>query len=332
MAEVLSQDEVNALLRGISDLEGEMETTASTDGVEAYDFASQERIIRGRMPTLEIVMDKLARSLRQTLSASFSRSIFANVAGIGMRKFGSFIKSLPVPSSMHIFRLPPLKGAAMLYLEARLVFAMIDYFFGGAGEPTVKIEGRDFTAIETRLIKRIVDRLLVDFETAMRCVHPIRAEYGRSEINPLFAAIVPPSDLVVKIDFEIQMEHCTGQLVFCVPYSSLEPIRDKLSSSFQSERLEVEYRWTEQIRSAMGAAELDLEVLLGSTFTTVKEVREWEPGTVLQLQQRPAEPLTLRVEGKPRFRVYPGEANGNTAVQVVERIPRIPSEGTGERG
>ncbi|MCA9771585.1 MAG: flagellar motor switch protein FliM [Myxococcales bacterium] len=325
MAEVLSQDEVNALLRGISDLEGDPEQVAAVNGVEAFDFASQERIIRGRMPTLEIVMDKLARSLRQTLSMTFSRSIYANVSGIGMRKFGSFIKSLPVPSSMHIYKLPPLKGAAMLYLEARLVFAMIDYFFGGPGEPTVKIEGRDFTAIETRLIKKVVDRLLLDLETALSCIHPIRVEYGRSEINPLFAAIVPPSDLVVKIDFEVQMEHCSGQIVFCIPYSSLEPIREVLSSSFQSERFEIEYRWTEVIREIIGEADMELEVLLGKSTTTVGAVRDWAPGTVLTLNQRPSDPLTLLVEGEPRFRAYPGDANGNTAVQVVERIDALPA-------
>ncbi|MBZ0254241.1 MAG: flagellar motor switch protein FliM [Candidatus Methylomirabilis sp.] len=315
---VLSQDEVNALLKGISTLEVDAPQSETAEAA-LFDFTNQERIIRGRMPTLEIVMDKLARALRQSLSSIFSRSIFVNVSTIGMRKFGSFIKSLPVPSSMHIFKMPPLKGVAMVYMEARLVFSLIDYFFGGPGAPTMKIEGRDFTPIESRLIGKIVEKILSDFEAAMACVQPTRVGYVRSEINPLFAAIVPPSDLVVKIDLEVEMEHCTGQIVFCIPYSLFEPIKERLTSSFQSERLEVDYRWTRTIRKILGEAPLDLQVNLGTARISLEQLRDLKVGDVITLEKPVTEPLELTVQGFPRFKVRPGEMNGSKAVEVVGR-------------
>jgi len=318
---VLSQDEVNALLGGLDEEGGEQsgDPQAAPEAMP-YDFANQERIIRARMPTLEIAMDKLARSLRQTLSTAFGRSIFASVAGIGMRKFGSFIKTLPVPASMHIFKLAPLKGSAMVYLEGRLVFSLIDYFFGGPGAPTAKIEGRDFTPIELRLISKVVRQILADFEKALRAIHPLEAEYTRSEINPMFAGIVAPTDLVIKVDLEIEMEHCTGQISWCLPYAMIEPIRDKLSSSFQSERAESDDRWTKPVHDCLVGAEVDLQVNLGRTELSLQRLRNLKTGDTLMLNQHAGDPLNLLVEGNPRFRVYPGEINGFAAVQVVERV------------
>jgi len=208
MNQVLTQDEINALLRGLSD--GDIETDAvqesPTQATRQYDLASQERIIRGRMPTMELIHDRFARSFRTSLSKFLGRTCFVNVGSIEIVKFGMFMKKLPLPSSLHVFRMPPLLGYALMVVSTPLVFGIVDVLFGGKGSGKVKIEGREYTPIETRLVGKVVMMCLELLKEAWAPIHPIDLVYARAEFNPLAIAIVPPSDVVIIVTIEVELE------------------------------------------------------------------------------------------------------------------------------
>ena len=207
MSSVLSQGEVDSLLRGISGGEFDSEDGFKADESDAvpYDLSSQDRIVRGRMPTLEIVHDRFVRMFRLTLSSALRKVVDISVRATELVKFGEFLKTMPVPCSLNLFRMNPLRGNAIMVLETRLVFTLIDLFFGGTGEVGVRAEGRDFSAIELRMIRRVVVSALEDLQQSWRPVFPVQITYTRSEINPQFVSIVPHSEVVVVTTFDVEM-------------------------------------------------------------------------------------------------------------------------------
>ncbi len=328
MNQFLSQDEVDALLRGIN--EGEVETEQDAGGylgdVQVYDLANQERIIRGRMPTLEIINQKLARQLRAALSGALRRVVDVNALNVDLVKFGEFLKTLPVPTSMHVFRMLPLRGGALLVIESKLVFALIDSFFGGPGSAFVKVEGRDFTSIESHMINRVVSLVFAEMETAWEPVEPIVPELERSEVNPQFVGIVPPSDIVVITPFEVEMDEARGNMTVCIPYSTLEPIRAKLNAAFQSERLELDHSWLKRILRQIEEVEVEASVELGSTQITVQTLLDLQTGDIIRLDQDRDSELIVRVEGVPKFTGLPRVVKQKKAVEIVSRLDPIEEE------
>src|SRR6266851_8701515 len=274
MSQFLSQEEVDALLRGIT--EGDVPTDQGAgqgeDKIRPYDLTNQERIIRGRMPTLEIINQKFARLLRASLSGNLRRVIDVGAQNVEMIKFGEFLKTLPVPTSMHIMRINPLRGGALLVIESKLVFALIDSFFGGPGDFQVQVERRDFTPIETHMILRVVDIIFSDMEKAWESVEPITVELERSEVNPQFVGIVPPSDVVVLTPFEVEMDEANGGLTFCFPYSTIEPLRSKLYAGFQTERLEIDQSWLRRIVQQLQNLEVEMSVEFGAAEIQVRSL------------------------------------------------------------
>jgi flagellar motor switch protein FliM len=324
MSQVLSQDEVDALLRGVSD--GEIETEAEDlgegSGIVAYDLTSQERIIRGRMPTLDIINQRFSRLFRNSLSTALRKVLDVSAVSTDTVKFGEFIKSLPVPASLHIFRMPPLRGFALLVAESKMVFALVDTFFGGSGEAKMKIEGRDFTSIEQRIIKNVVLMALVDLQKAWGPVHPIEMVFVRSEVNPQFAAIVPPTDVVVVILFEVEMDQFSGTITVCLPYSTIEPIIGKLKAGFQSDQLEVDLAWIRRLRERMAMAEVEVKVKLGETGITTRQFLEMKPGDVLALDTDVSDELSVYAGGVQKFKGYPGVVRGNKAIRISQVVAR----------
>ena len=318
MSKILSQDEVDALLKGMSGGEIEVETDTSTgaDGVIVYDLTNQDRIIRGRMPTLEIINDRFARLYRTTLSSALRKIVDMTTTSVDMVKFGEFMRSLPVPTSLHIFKMDPLRGHAIFVLESKLVFNLVETFFGGAGAGDVKIEGRDFTAIEQQLTRKVVMLALKDMEQAWKPVHEVTMVYQRTEINPQFASIVPPSDVVIVVKFEMEMEHAAGTITVCIPYSTIEPIRSKLYAGFQSDQLEVDHEWMRRFRVQLREAQVELTVELGRTMISSGKLLNLKVGDVIKLEKDVGDSLTCMVEGIPKFRGKAGSFRGATAYRV----------------
>ena len=325
MSEVLSQGEVDALLRGVGDGEVETETDEVPEdelGVVPYDLTSQEKIIRGRLPTLDIINQMFSRLFRNTFSTLMRKSVDVSTVSTDTIKFGDFLRSLPVPSSLHIFRMEPLRGHGLMVVESKLVFAVVDTFFGGSGTKETKITGRDFSAIEIRMTKTVVLGALRDLEKAWRPVHAVTTNFVRSEVNPQFAAIVPPSDIVLVILFEIEMESISGTLTICLPYAAIEPIIPKLKAQFQSEEMEVDQVWVRRLRTELLTTQVELVAELGTTTITPQDLMKFKVGDTLMLGNDVTDPLTLKVEQIPKYKAFPGVSRGNKAVQLTETIER----------
>jgi len=323
MAKILSQDEVDALLKGMGGGEVETETDdgASADGVTAYDLTNQDRIIRGRMPTLEIINDRFARFFRQTMSTALRKVVDISAFSIDMIKFGEFMRGLPVPTSLHIFKADPLRGHAVMVIETKLVFNLVDSFFGGSGRGYIKVEGRDFTPIEARLVTKVIKMALEDLEKAWNPVHPLNLSYVRGETNPQFASVVAPTEVVIVIKFEFELEQTVGTLIICLPYSTIEPIRSKLYAGFQSDQLEVDTAWINRFIERVREAEVNMVVEMGRTMITGEDVMNLAVGDVIMLRHDVREPLSIQVEGVPKFKVFAGTSRGQKAVRVVGDIP-----------
>jgi flagellar motor switch protein FliM len=324
MNEVLSQGEVDALLRGVGDGEVETETDEPDDDAEvgSYDLTSQDKIIRGRLPTLDIINSMFSRLFRSTFSSLMRKSADVSVVSTDSIKFGEFLRSLPLPSSLHIFRMEPFRGHGLLVIESKLVFTVVDNFFGGTGNTEAKVTGRDFSFIEIRMIKNVVLAALEDFEKAWKPVHPVTTTYVRSEVNPQFAAIVPPADLVLVLNFDIEMETITGSLTICLPFASIEPVLPKLKAQFQSEELEVDQVWVKRLRTELLLTEVETVVELGSAEVTPSELLKFKVGDTLMLREDAGDSVVVKIEGIPKLKGFPGTSRGNKAVQVSEIIER----------
>lgn len=318
MSKILTQDEVDALLKGMSggEIETETDTVEDDSGVTVYDLTNQDRIIRGRMPTLEIINDRFARILRTTLSGLLRKVIDVSAFSIDMIKFGEFMRALPVPTSLHIFKVDPLRGHGIIVIETKLVFNLVDNFFGGSGRSFVKIEGRDFTAIENKLINKVILIALDDLEKAWNPVHPLKLLYVRSETNPQFASVVAPTEVVIVIKFEVELEQTVGTLIVCLPYSTIEPIRSKLYAGFQSDQLEVDHEWINRFIDQVRQASVNVTIELGQALMTGRDLLDLKKGDVIQLNQDVAEPLMAKVEGVPKFLGFAGVMRGNKAFQI----------------
>lgn len=322
MANILSQEEVDALLRGISggEIETEVVDLQGPSDVMTYDLTSQDRIIRGRMPTLEMTNEKFARMFRSTLSALLRKVTSVNAISTDMVKFGEFLKTIPVPTSMHLFKLEPLRGSALIIVESKIIFMLVDIIFGGSGRSAFKIEGREFTAIESNIIKKVILSALGDLEKAWQSLIGLKISYQRSEINPQFVQLVPPTDVVIVSNFEIEVEYSSGTISVCIPYSTLEPLRDRLQAGYQSEQLEVDKTWIRRFKGGLLASKIDLTARLGSTEINAGEVISLKKGDVIPLSQSPLDPINVYVEGVLKFKGRPVIYKGNQAIQVSQII------------
>jgi flagellar motor switch protein FliM len=324
MNQVLTQDEINSLLRGLSEGDVERDDVEMEDQPNAkkFDLANQERIIRGRMPTMELIHDRFARQFRTSLSNFLGRTCFANVGGIEMIKFGLFMKKLPLPSSLHIFRMPPLSGYALMVVSSPLVFGIIDALFGGGGQGRVKIEGREYTPIETRLIGKVVMMALDVLKDAWAPIHPVDFVYVRSEFNPLAIAIVPPTDSVIIVTIEVELEQESTTLTLCVPYSTIEPLRGKLATGFQSTRLEVDTGVIRRMETNIRQTEINISVQLATGRIKTSELLELQSGDVVSLDTSPNAEAMVMIEGTPKYYGYVGSFHGNRALRITRPIPK----------
>lgn len=320
MEQVLSQGEVDALLRGVSDGQIETETDAPEEvsGVVPYDLTSQEKIVRGRLPTLDIINQMFSRLFRNSFSSLMRKSADISAVSTDSLKFGEFLRSLSVPSSLHVFRMEPLRGFGLMVIESRLVFSFVDNFFGGTGTSDIEAVDRDFSAIEIRMTKKVVQNALEDWERAWKSVHPVACTYVRSEVNPQFAAIVPPTDVVLVIVFDIEMENSSGTATICIPYSMIEPIINKLKANFQSEQMEVDEVWINRLRKELMQTEVEMVAELGQAQMTPRDLLGLQEGNVLMLNKDVSDPLYIKTEGTAKFRGYSGVSRGMKAVQITE--------------
>jgi flagellar motor switch protein FliM len=322
MEKILSQDEVDALLKGLSDgeIDAPRENSSELPGVRMFDLANQDRIVRGRMPTLDIINDRFAKIHRISLSGALRRMLDINVCQAELIKFGEFIRTLPVPTSLHILKVDPLRGHALFMVESRLIFNLVDCFFGGSGRSSYKIEGRDFTSIEYRVINKVVHQVLKDLDQAWQPITPVTFNFVRSEVNPQFATIIPPTDVTIVVRYELEMDRMMGRMALVLPYSTIEPIRSKLYASYQSDQLEVDVEWIARLKKRLRELPVEVMVELGRTQLKGSELINMEVGDVIVLDNEITQPLSVLVEGIPKYGATAGICRGNRAFQVTNDI------------
>lgn len=314
--EFLSQDEVDALLRGVNGEEETKETAEAAGGIRPYNLATQERIVRGRMPTLEIINERLARLIRIGLFNFMRRSPEISVGPVKVLKYNEFVRNLVVPTNLNIMAMRPLRGNALFIFDPSLVFAVIDNLFGGDGRFHTRVEGRDFTQTEQRIIARMLEVIREEFVKAWAPVFPMKPEYVRSEMHTQFANIATPSEIVVTTSFSIEMGAGGGALHICMPYATLEPIRDLLYSSMQGDQAEPDKRWVTMLKKQVQMAEIDLVANLAHANLTVADIMELRVGDIIPIEIDKA--VEACVDNVPIFQCSYGTSGGQYALKVED--------------
>lgn len=319
-SDILNQDEIDALLHGVDS--GAVKTDAPTLPGEArsYDFANQVRIVRGRMPTLEMINERFARLFRISLFNLLRRTPEVAVAPVKMQKFSEYVHSLHVPTNLNLIRILPLRGTGLVVIDPKLVFAAVDNFFGGNGR-YAKIEGREFTATEQRIIHMLLKHIFADVKEAWSHVQRLDVEYINSEINPHFANIVSPTEIVVVTSFHVELDGGGGDIHITMPYAMIEPLRELLDAGVASDRVEHDERWVSALKEEIEDADVELTTLLGRSKITMRGLLEMKAGDVLPCDFTGR--ATVLAEDVPIFRGTFGVSNGQQAVQIEERITRI---------
>lgn len=314
----LSQEEVDALLKGVNGDQDDISAPEDTSGVRTYNLATQERIVRGRMPTLEIINERFARLLRIGLFNFLRRSAEVSVGSVRVSKYSEFIRNLVVPTNLNLIHMKPLRGTALMVFDPGLVFLLVDNLFGGDGRFHTRVEGRDFTQTEQRIILRILDIVFEAYGKSWEPVYPIEFEYIRSEMNTQFANIATPNEVVVSSTFTIELGPVSGQIHFCMPYSMIEPIRDALTSSIQGEALEVDKRWIRLMTQQIQVAEVELVAELGHGKANFDDILNMKVGDVIPISV--PETIQATVDGVPVMECTYGVANGQYALKVEKLL------------
>ncbi len=317
--DLLSQDEIDALLHGVDDGLVQTETAAEPGSVKSYDLTSQDRIVRGRMPTLEMINERFARYTRISMFNMLRRSADVAVGGVQVMKFGEYVHSLYVPTSLNLVKIKPLRGTALFILDAKLVFKLVDNFFGGDGRHA-KIEGREFTPTELRVVRMVLEQAFIDLKEAWQAIMEVNFEYINSEVNPAMANIVGPSEAIVVSTFHIELDGGGGDLHVTMPYSMIEPVREMLDAGFQSDLDDQDERWVKALREDLLDVDGPLSATVARRQLRLRDILHMQPGDVIPVEL--PEEMIMRANGVPSFKVKLGSHKGNLALQVVEAINR----------
>ncbi len=321
-ADLLSQDEIDALLHGVDggDVDTEGDEGFEAGEARSYDFASEDRIVRGRMPTLEMVNERFSRHFRISLFNMLRRSAEISVGGVDMLKFSEYIHTLFVPTSLNLIKVKPLRGTGLLVFEPKLVYILVDNFFGGGGRYHAKIEGREFTPTETRIIHMLMELAFHDLVKAWAPVMDVDFEYMSREVNPQFANIVSPTEVVVVSKIHIELEGGGGDIHITMPYSMLEPIREILDAGVQSDRTDIDDRWITALREEIKNADVELSSQLTEATLSLRDVMKMKAGDIIPIEM--PEKVTLRAEDVPVFRGQLGISNEQLAIKIQEQVER----------
>ncbi|HMV05952.1 MAG TPA: flagellar motor switch protein FliM [Accumulibacter sp.] len=315
----LSQDEVDALLKGVTGDAEEPESGEEIDGgPRPYNLGTQERIVRGRMPTLELVNERFARYLRIGLFNYMHRSTEISVGSIRVQKYSEFTRNLVVPTNLNLVTAKPLRGTALFVFDPSLVFLVVDNMFGGDGRFHTRVEGRDFTATEQRIIQGLLSVVFTEYTRSWKPVYELSFEYVRSEMNSQFANIATPSEIVVSTSFSLEFGGSSADMHICFPYSMIEPIRDLLYSAMQSDQLSTDRRWIIMLRRQLKNAEVEISAQLATTTVTLRHILNMQVGDVIPIDI--PETIVALVDEVPLIECRYGQQGRQYALKVERFI------------
>ena len=320
MSDFLSQDEVDSLLKGVNGESDEAEDQPESEAgaIRSYNLASQERIVRGRMPTLEIINERFARLFRIGLFNFIRRTPEISVGPVRVLKFGEFVRNLSVPTNLNIIQAKPLRGNGLFIFDPNLVFLVVDNMFGGDGRFNTRVEGRDFTQTEQRIIQNMLAVAFEAYGKSWESVHQLNFEFVRSEMNPQFANIATPSEVVIVTSFDIELGGNGGAFHICMPYSMLEPVKDLLYSPMQGEHMTVDKRWLQLLSRQVQCADIELTAMLGEASITLEQVLKMRAGDVIPLDVE--KNITAYVDGVPMMECKYGTFNNQYALKIEKML------------
>jgi flagellar motor switch protein FliM len=332
MAQVLSQDEIDALLGGIANQE------VSTGGVKPaqtappkvhvpppagdvvpYDFTRSEISSRGRLPGLEVIFANFARRLQSIFVSELGKSVDVHYEEMDVMTYESLIQSFPLPASIHTVRLEPMRGNAILVIESRLAFSMVELFFGGAGQKATKIEGRDFTPIENRFLGKFVERMLRGIEESWQPVAPLKGRYVRSEMNPYLLNAAGMGDAMILATYDLSMSPISGKILFALPLSAVEEFRDQLKSDVSMGDDPENIGIFRRVQQPLLQIEVELQAVVDVVNMSVGEIMGLRPGDVIHLNTSGLDQVELRIEGKRKFLGKAAQRNGNKVFMTTQR-------------
>ncbi len=317
--QILTQDEVDALLQGIAGESDSLDPEpAGADGVRSFDLVNQERLVRDRMPTLEIVSERFAKNIRSGIFAFVRKSPEVSIGTVRVHKYSAFLREIAVPTNFNIVCIKPLRGLGLVVCDPTLVFAVIDALFGGAGKYPTRIEGRDFSATEQRIIRRLLDVIMGEYKKAWAGIYPLELEYQRSEMQPQFANVATPGEVVVSTSFTLEIGEASGTIHFCIPYATFEPIREVLYSTMQGDANAPDRRWIDLMTQQIQSAEVELVAELAQAPATVEQLLALKAGDFIELDLRPA--IHAKVAGVPVLACHYGTSNGKYALKVDQLL------------
>ena len=320
MQDLLSQDEINALLHGVDEGEVDMNAEGAAQNVRPYDLTSQEHVVRHKMPALEAINENFARALRNNLFNLLRRDAEVNVTVTKIGKFSEYKHSLYMPTSLNLFKLRPLRGTAILAIDASLVFRMVDTFFGGTGRE-VKIESREFTPTEKRIVQMVLNQAYLDIVEAWKSVYKVELEPQRSEVNPEVVNILSPSELIMISVFSVSFDGGGGgEIQLALPYKMIEPIRELLEMGQRVEADEVDESWGEAMRADIMDARVEFGCRMFQQSVTLRDVVDLEAGDVIPVDM--PETVILKANGIPMFNTRIGVSNGNLALKIDSFIAK----------
>ncbi|MGF1510199.1 MAG: flagellar motor switch protein FliM [Myxococcota bacterium] len=316
---ILTQNEVDALMSSVkkTDQKKRQKQDASSAEARSYDLTSNDRIIRGRMPTLEILNQRLARLMQLSFFNMFRKTVDVSYVSTQLIKYSEFIDGVSVPACLNVFRMPPLRNTCLVSVDSTLMFGLVDFVFGGAGA-RYRVESRDYSSIELKLIQQVVSTLLSDLRSAWEPIVDVTPEYIRTEGNPQFAAVAAPTDVTIVIAYEVELEASTkGTISLLIPYGVIQPIRSMLSSALQTDRNQEDGHWTSAIKVGISEIDVDVRVELGQASITVGELLALEVGDTIRLEQDSAKPIKGYVEGIHKLSGHPVQSRGMTALRLA---------------
>jgi len=320
--QLLSQDEIDALLNTISSQDdepeiAESETIAATpQKARVFDFTKYTKGRKERLPALEFITDRLSKSLRSALTLFLEREVEINITPTQYTEYGEFIKTLPLPTNMNIVTTDNLKGFFMVIFDAKLIFCVLETVFGSTTISVPKIEGREFTKVEFNIIKKLVDLVSVEMEKAWEPVYEIRCKYSRSEINPNYITMVSPEETVVVLELSLEIADVVSWMKICVPYGILETIKGYLVSTPSREDMDMRAKWFQSLEKSVNEVPLELRAVLGKKKLSLQEFLKIKKDSVILTDTAMNEPIDVTIMNAKKVKGKMGVFRGNKAIRI----------------
>ncbi|WP_368490682.1 flagellar motor switch protein FliM [Clostridium sp. BJN0013] len=325
MADVLSQNEIDALLAALSTGEltpDEVPQEEEQQKIKPYDFRSPQKFSKDHIRTLELIHDNYARIISNYLTAQVRSNVKVKVESVQQITYEEFIHSVPNPTILTIFKMPPLSGTVLFEINPQFVFEIIDLLLGGSG--TGKYKAREFTDIDKNIIKVVNEGLISNLKLAWEDVMEVETEVEGIETNPALNQTLAPNDPIALISFSVELGKSTTFINICIPYLSIEKVLDKLVVQywFQDGDEEVRLESREKLRERLNVVGVHLTAVLGTVEITVNEFLNLNIGDVLTLKEKTTDPVKLMLEDKVYYYGKPGIIGKNMGVEILDTIDK----------